>query len=459
MTRRGTTLLLEALEDRLVLSTIIDLGVRLGDMSSAATGINASGQVVGYSESSNGDFHAFLYSNGQMTDLGVLPGGTSSFATGINASGQVVGYSESSNGDNHAFLYSNGQMTDLGTLTGAKNSVAHGINASGQVVGVSGTHAFLYSNGQMTDLGTLTGTLTSSASGINASGQVVGNSGSDAVLYSNGQITDLSLGTAPGGLGSIGLSINAFGQVVGESIDINAVIHPFLYSNGQMTDLNTILPANSGWKLTRMTAINDSNQIVGAGIINGQSRAFLLNLDSPPRITGNPSDQSVTAGETATFTAAVGGNPTPTVQWQVSSDRGITFTNLSGATGTTLTLSNIQASQNGDRYRAVFTNSSGTAITSNATLTVNQSPPTPPARPSQASAPPLNVPPLLAFFNSILGGIETVNGDGTETMTDSLFGIPLLMSTFDSAGRLMSVTLFGFGITFLFELPDTAEQT
>jgi probable HAF family extracellular repeat protein len=65
MTRRGTTLLLESLEDRLDLATIIDLGVRFGDTSSVATGINASGQVVGYSESSNGtSAHAFLYSNG-----------------------------------------------------------------------------------------------------------------------------------------------------------------------------------------------------------------------------------------------------------------------------------------------------------------------------------------------------------------------------------------------------------
>ena len=62
--------------------------------------------------------HAFLYSNGTMADLGTLPGGSVSAAHGINASGQVVGYADTSSGYAHAFLYSNGTMTDLGTLPG-----------------------------------------------------------------------------------------------------------------------------------------------------------------------------------------------------------------------------------------------------------------------------------------------------------------------------------------------------
>jgi hypothetical protein len=93
---------------------------------------------------------------------------------------------------------------------------------------------------------------------------------------------------------------------------------------------------------------------------------------SAPIIARNPSNQTVKAGQTATFTAAASGNPTPTVQWQVSSDGGKTFSNLGGAT--TLTLTNVQASQNGYKYRAVFTNSAGSATTSAATLTVQYAP-------------------------------------------------------------------------------------
>jgi hypothetical protein len=78
--------------------------------------------------------------------------------------------------------------------------------------------------------------------------------------------------------------------------------------------------------------------------------------------------------------------------------------------------------------------------------------PPPPAPPAPPPAPPtLQVPPLLAFFDALFGGIETINSNGTETVIDSLFGIPLFVATFDSSGGLESVTLFGINITFLFE--------
>jgi CSLREA domain-containing protein len=78
--------------------------------------------------------------------------------------------------------------------------------------------------------------------------------------------------------------------------------------------------------------------------------------------------------------------------------------------------------------------------------------PPPPAPPAPPPPPTLQVPPLLAFFNAILGGIERVNSNGTETITDSIFGIPLIVSTFDSHGKLLSVDLFGIDVTLLFEL-------
>jgi hypothetical protein len=106
---------------------------------------------------------------------------------------------------------------------------------------------------------------------------------------------------------------------------------------------------------------------------------------------------------------------------------------------------------NGYEYRAVFTNMAGTAVTSVATLTVNPVPVPPP--PPPPPPPVLNVPPLLTFFESVLGATETVNSNGAVTVMESLFGIPVIVSTFDSDGNLMSVDLFGFlNITFLFVL-------
>ena len=76
-----------------------------------------------------------------MTDLGTL-GGDESWAWGINALGQVVGWSEIEPGSDvhHAFLWEKSMMTDLGTL-GGQNSLGYAINALGQVAGKSATVA------------------------------------------------------------------------------------------------------------------------------------------------------------------------------------------------------------------------------------------------------------------------------------------------------------------------------
>ena len=134
-----------------------DLGT-LGGRESYAYGINASGQVVGYSSLPDGSIHAFLWTNGVMKDLGTLGG--NSYAYGINDVGQIVGEYVTSGTDprQRAFVWSKGVMTDIGTL-GGLDSIANAINASGQVVGFSAgtdnnqSHAFLWTNGVMTDLG------------------------------------------------------------------------------------------------------------------------------------------------------------------------------------------------------------------------------------------------------------------------------------------------------------------
>jgi probable HAF family extracellular repeat protein len=71
-----------------------------------------------------------------ITDLGALDKVASeSRAFGINAAGQVVGWSHTDRGgEMHAFLHSNGNMTDLGTF-GGRDSFAYGINNAGDVSG------------------------------------------------------------------------------------------------------------------------------------------------------------------------------------------------------------------------------------------------------------------------------------------------------------------------------------
>ena len=94
------------------------------------------------------------------------------------------------------------------------------------------------------------------------------------------------------------------------------------------------------------------------------------------KITTQPVAREVKEGETATFTAAGTGVPTPTVQWQFSTDGGGTWaddTTDAGSTTGTLSVASAVFAENGYEYRAVFTNSSGFVDTEAAKLTVKAS--------------------------------------------------------------------------------------
>jgi uncharacterized repeat protein (TIGR02543 family) len=91
-------------------------------------------------------------------------------------------------------------------------------------------------------------------------------------------------------------------------------------------------------------------------------------VGSAPSITLQPNSQAVESGSTASFTASATGNPTPTVQWSVSTNDGSSWSAISGATATTYSVTS--AANNGYEYEAVFTNMHGSATTTPAQLTV-----------------------------------------------------------------------------------------
>jgi len=102
------------------------------------------------------------------------------------------------------------------------------------------------------------------------------------------------------------------------------------------------------------------------------TRAALLDVTPPakkPKITSQPSDERVNAGQTATFTAAAHGRPTPWVEWQFSTNGGRNWRDVSGAKSRTLKVKATNA-KNGNLYRAVFTNKAGSTRTRAAKLNV-----------------------------------------------------------------------------------------
>jgi probable HAF family extracellular repeat protein len=191
-----------------------------------------------------------------LTPLPLLPGDTGGgSASGLNnaASIQVVGYSAAIGGPYHPILWHKNAAgsflaQSLGTL-GGPGGYANAVNDSGQVVGRSDTsqvdafgnpihHAFSWQNGVMTDLDTL-GSQGSEATAVSAAGQVVGN-------FDNGGA--------------------------------------FVWENRVMYDLNRLLPSGSGWVLVSANGVN-ATQIAGAGVHNGQMRAF--QITDPDGVFGN----------------------------------------------------------------------------------------------------------------------------------------------------------------------------
>lgn len=260
-----------------------DLGT-LGGAYSIATGINASGQIVGYSQTASGEFRGFIYTGGSMQPLPTL-GGTDSFAYAVNDSDVVVGEAQTASGDFHAFSYSAGSMTDLGLLPGGSYSAANAINASGQITGyVQGANgfdrAFLYSGGVMNDIGVLSGEAASIGMSINDSGHVAGYSfsatGATHAFRYDGQMFDLGVLSQSSDF-SRALSINNSGEVVGHSVTDSSESHGFVFdgTNG-LRDLNTLIPAGSGVLFNIGNGINSAGQIAGAGDVGGQTMALLL---------------------------------------------------------------------------------------------------------------------------------------------------------------------------------------
>jgi probable HAF family extracellular repeat protein len=251
---------------------------------SYASGINSAGVIAGTAYV-NGQPHGVIWSGAIGNAPGTSDLGAGIFVTGINDPGIVIG------GNGHAFILTNGVYSDLGVLLGGDWSSASGINQSGTVVGDSSVSSgnfrgFVWNpQSGMVELGTLGG-LNSHATAINNSGEVVGHaslpSGYEHAFSAVGAImTDL--GTLGGS--SYAYGINDSGTIVGYSWPASSDNpHAFVYLNGIMIDLNSLVPSGAGWQLVEAYGINNAGQIVGEGLLNGQSHAFRLDPAFVPGI-------------------------------------------------------------------------------------------------------------------------------------------------------------------------------
>ena len=153
--------------------------------------------------------------------------------------------------------------------------------------------------------------------------------------------------TDPGGINTLG-PLQA--PIIPFSWNLPGNQLPYAYNMDDPSQLQTILAAGCG-----------------AGVLTWNKTNWLITSYAPtaPFMVAHPQSQTVTTSNSVTFTAVAAGSAPLAYQWYFN-----TNTPITGATNATLVLNNVQTT-NAGVYSVVVTNTAGSAVSSNAVLTVS----------------------------------------------------------------------------------------
>ncbi len=130
------------------------------------------------------------------------------------------------------------------------------------------------------------------------------------------------------------------------------------FPNKRFAQMEIVL---SGWEMQELDKSKPMYVVVA-----GKQNKIVRGIMETPVITVDPQDVSVAAGGDATFTA----DATDSVSQKWQEIETGSWTDISGKTEKTLTLSSVASGDNGKKVRCVFTNAHGDNVTNAATLTV-----------------------------------------------------------------------------------------
>ncbi len=283
---------------------MIDLGSLGGD--SYATGINDSGQIVGYSFlADQSTLHLVMWATtGGIVDLGSLDDMGYSTGSAINSAGDIAGEGIAANGQQVAFFWSSSTgYVPLRELPRGGNSAAFGINNSDNIAGSAAglqTQGFIWRTlpSRTQYIGTLPGGATSLARSINNSNHITGAADIpggtlDAVVWTrDGGLRDI--GTVVAGSSSYGFAINDRDEVVGFT---NNTETPFYWSNA--TGIQHL--RSLGGQNTELYGINNSGAIAGSSQL--PANFFHATLWSSHRAT--PQDLGTLPGGTTSVAQGI----------------------------------------------------------------------------------------------------------------------------------------------------------
>jgi hypothetical protein len=198
-------------------------------------------------------------------------------------------------------------------------------------------------------------------SGSNSPADTTGTLQASATTVNFGNVTDGSSSPQTLTLSNTGTSAITISQatVTGTGFSLVSGMNSVSIPGGQNQQFQVqFAPKSAGSATGAISITSDATNASVSITLNGTGVAGLA-------ISSQPENQSVTAGQTATFSVTASGSGTLSYQWKKGG------TNISGATSASYTTPATTSSQSGTQFTVTVTDSTSSSVTSNpATLTV-----------------------------------------------------------------------------------------
>jgi uncharacterized repeat protein (TIGR03803 family) len=229
-------------------------------------------------------------------------------------------------------------------------------------------------------------------------------------VTTNGMLTTFASFSGTNGAEPNGLTLGGDGNFYGTTIFIGSTIRRTIFQLTTNGTLTTLYSFTNGGGATGVTLGSDGSlygTIENGGITNStytQGMGTVFRLLLTPTITVQPQCQTNYAGATVTFSVGATSRATNLYpngyQWQRNNTNLVNGGNILGATNSTLTIVGVSDGDAGS-YSVFVSNDVGRVSSSNATLTVNDSP-----------------------FYSLQPSNQTVRAGGMVIFTASVYGDP-----------------------------------
>jgi hypothetical protein len=288
---------------------------------------------------------------------------------------------------------------------------------------------------------------------------VTSGTGGDAVIYMispakfvavslndpNPAVLDFELSSAPASLSLSSLSLNPTGVTGGNSSTGTVTLSGPAPAGGAQVTLSssntTVARAPSSVTVAAgapsatfpvsTSAVAASTPVIISASYGGVTLTATLTVNPAPvapSITAQPVSQTVTAGQTATFSVIASGTVPLGYQWQRNGGA------IGNATSPSYTTPATSTSDNGAQFTVVVTNSVGSVTSNAATLTV-----TPPPLPTVSS--------LTLNPTSVVGGLQSSTGTVTLSGPAPAGGAQVVLSSDNGAASVPSSVTVPAGAT------------